>query len=132
MPILKLLIMENKEEIDNFEKIFSQIEGLHQEISTLSKKSPSDALNAFKLKMINKILISANVILGDKYKPFDDFESFELDDLPTNSDVTLILSQYYECMENMRSDNINKYGYWLIKGQKTDFQTAPPRKIYKK
>lgn len=124
--------MKNKEEIDVFEKIYSQIEGLHQEIGILSKKTPSDALNPFKLKMINKVLVGANEILGNKYKPFDDFDSFEEDDIPTNSDVTLILSQYYECMEKMRSDNINQYGYWLINGQKSDYQTARPKKLTKK
>lgn len=124
--------MENKEEIDVFEKLYGQIDGLHQEIGTLSKKSPSDAVNPFKLKMINKVLVRANVTLGDKYKPFDDFDSFEEDDVPTNSDVTLILSQYYECMEKMRSDNINQYGFWLINGAKSDHKTAPPKKITKK
>jgi len=124
--------MENKEKIDVFEKLYGQIDGLHQEIGTLSKKSPSDAVNPFKLKMINKVLIRANATLGDKYKPFEDFDSFEEDDVPTNSDITLILSQYYECMEKMRSDNINQYGYWLINGSKSDNKTAPPKKITKK
>jgi hypothetical protein len=94
--------MKNKEEIDVFEKLYGQIDGLHQEIGTLSKKSPLDAVNAFKLKMINKVLIRANDTLGDKYKPLDDFDSFEEDYVPTNSDVTLVLSQYYECMESSR------------------------------
>jgi hypothetical protein len=124
--------MNNKDEIDVFEKLYSQIEGLHQEIGTLSKKSPSDAINPFKLKMINKVLIRANGILRTKYKPFEDFDSFEEDDIPTNSDATLILSQYYECMEKMRSDNINQNGFWLINGNKSDHRTAPPKKITKK
>lgn len=124
--------MKNKDEIDVFEKLYSQIEGLHQEIGTLSKKSPSDAINPFKLKMINKVLIRANSMLQNKYKPFEDFDSFEDDDIPTNSDATLILSQYYECMEKMRSDNINEYGYWIISGSKSEHKTARPKKITKK
>ena len=124
--------MKNKDEIDVFEKLYSQIEGLHQEIGTLSKKSPSDAINPFKLKMINKVLIRANSMLQNKYKPFEDFDSFEDDDVPTNSDVTLILSQYYECMEKMRSDNINEYGYWLVSGLKSEHKTARPKKLTKK
>lgn len=124
--------MKNKDEIDVFEKLYSQIEGLHQEIGALSKKSPSDAINPFKLKIINKVLIRANSMLQNKYKPFEDFDSFEDYDVPTNSDVTLILSQYYECMEKMRSDNINEYGYWLINGSKSDHKTARPKKLTKK
>jgi hypothetical protein len=124
--------MESKEQVDTFEKMYGQIDGLHQEIGALSKKSPSDAVNPFKLKMINKILLGANDILGSKYKPFDDFDQFEEDDVPTNSDVTMILSQYYECMEKMRSDNINQFGYWIINGTKTDFKTAPPKRITKR
>lgn len=42
--------------IDEFKKILNQLEGLHEEISTLSKKSYTDALNNFKLKLVNQVL----------------------------------------------------------------------------
>lgn len=65
-----------KEQIDTFEKIQSQLEALHNEVSTLSKKAQNDALNKFKLQLVNQIINSANEILGNKYKPFSSFENF--------------------------------------------------------
>lgn len=53
------------------------------------KKNPNDAVNKFKLKFVNKLLSQSNDYLADKYKPFDDFDSFDEDDIPQNSDVVL-------------------------------------------
>ncbi len=44
-----------------------------QQIGTLAKKSPNDGLNKFKLKFVNTSLGQANVLLGNEYKPFDEF-----------------------------------------------------------
>ena len=63
-----------REEVNTFEKLQAQLEGLHTEISSLSKKSQNDALNKFKLKFVNQILSEANLLLGEKYKPFNDFD----------------------------------------------------------
>ena len=87
----------NEEEL--FDKTYGQLESLHSEISLLSKKSPVDAVNKFKLKLINNVLESANQILGEKNRPFNDFTVFNEDDLPNNSDVVMILSQYISCIK---------------------------------
>ncbi len=133
-----------KEQIDKFEKVQNQLEGLIAEVTNLAKKSPNDAVNKFKLRFINEIISGANDILGKEYKPLETFEKFEEDDLPSNSDVTFILSQYLGCFEKLRSDNIyddhiydgNKYVYeWYWKIDKTEteskfkIKTAPPKKI---
>jgi hypothetical protein len=129
-------------QVNDFEKIQAQLESLHFEISTLSKKSSNDALNKFKLKFVNHALDDANKILGTQYKPFNDFEKFDIDDLPTNSDVALILGQYLNCMEKLRSDNIcrereydgNKYyfeWYWLVDKNRSKIKTKSPEKITK-
>lgn len=121
-----------KREAELFDKTYAQMEALHTEIASLSKKSPTDGVNKFKLKLINKVLEKANAGLKGKYKPFEDFEVFEEDDLPTNSDVTMILSQYLGCMEELRSANIQLYGgcwYWNIRGDRSDIRTSPPKKL---
>lgn len=128
------------EEINKFEKIQSQLEGLLTEMTTLVKKSPNDALNRFKIKMINEIISDANDILGDTYKPLSYFEKFDDDDLPTNSDVSFVLSQYLSCFEKLRADNIyrkqksdgNKYffeWYWYVEDKESLIKTASPQKI---
>jgi hypothetical protein len=130
----------NKQDINNFEKTQSQLEGLLVEVTNLAKKSPNDGLNKFKLKFINEIILNSNKILGKDYKPLDSFEKFDEDDLPTNSDVTFILSQYLSCFEKLRSDNIfrkqeydgNRYFYewfWVVDKSKSTIKTSPPKKI---
>ena len=89
---------------DKFNKIRGQLKALHEEMSTLSKKKPGDAVNLFKLKYINQILTEANAILDDNYIPLAGFGTFDEESLPTNSDVVLILSQYIECFHRQWSD----------------------------
>lgn len=125
-------------QIENFEKVLAQLEGQHSEIAMLSKNKPGDAVNAFKLKFINRTLEEANKILGERYKPFHDFYIFdEEESLPQNSDVTLMISQYLGCMENLRVDNIEFEADWLGSGKRiltwywkeTRKMTYPPLKI---
>ncbi len=87
--------------IELFRKIHAQLKGLHDEISLLSKKSPIDPVNKFKLKLINSVLTTVNEILGPKNKPFENFLVFDEDDLPNNGDVNMILSQYLSCMKEL-------------------------------
>ena len=88
-----------KEQIEIFEKTFVQLCGLYDDITVLVKKNPNDAMNTFKLRNINKVICSANEIVGDT-KPFDDFDGFDIDgDMPSNSDVTMVLGQYINCLE---------------------------------
>jgi len=126
--------MKNKD-IEVFEKAYSQLEGLHQEIGLLSKKSPNDGVNKFKLRFVNLVLSQANSILTEQYEPFSDFKSFDEIEIPTNSDVALIISQYLNCMEKLRADNIASDGYnwhWLINGRESSIETAPPKRIQEK
>jgi hypothetical protein len=125
-----------REEIEKLEKIAGQMDGLHREIAALARKSPNDGVNKFKLKFINAILIEANDVLGDQYKPLSEFTAFDSDDLPSNSDVTFILEQYIEEMERKRADNIKRApsGGWMydIPRSQELIRTAPPKKINEK
>lgn len=100
-------------DVDTFEKLNGQLLSIYDEITLLSKKSPNDAVNKFKLEFINSILKQSNAFLGDKYKPFEDFTEFDIDEIPLNSDVVFILSQYLQCYEKLRADNvIMRFGKW--------------------
>jgi hypothetical protein len=123
-----------RKDVERFEKVTGQIEAVYDEITSLSKKSPNDAVNKFKLRLVNKVLEDANSLLDGKHKPFDDFTVFNEDALPSNSDVAFILAQYLNCMESLRAENIKEadYGgewYWVIDGKKSSDRTAPPRKL---
>jgi hypothetical protein len=66
--------MKTKDDVDALERLIVQLGGMHTEISQLAKKSPNDALNAFKLKLVNKIITAGNTILPKGYRPFEEFE----------------------------------------------------------
>ena len=124
-----------REEVDRFEKVTTQVQGVHDEIATLVRKSPNDGVNKFKLALINKVLGDANSVLGEKYRPFDSFSSFDEDELPSNSDVTFILAQYLNCLEKFRADNISqgisRQWEWKVAGDHR-ICTAPPKKLREK
>ncbi|WP_316818450.1 hypothetical protein [Pedobacter nyackensis] len=126
-----------QQEVDLFEKLQAQLEGLYIEISALSKKSQNDALNKFKLKFVNQILTEANILLEEEYMPFADFSTFDENDMPTNSDVAMMLTQYLNCFEKLRVDNIVKamkfpqYWYWVIDKEISDSRTHAPKNLAK-
>ncbi|HUW14432.1 MAG TPA: hypothetical protein VM537_32210 [Anaerolineae bacterium] len=114
-------------EVDSFYKLFGQLTGLYDELAILSKKNPNDAINKFKLKFINSVLSGANQLLGKDYSPFDDFKVFDEDDMPRNSDVVLILSQYLQCFDKLHADNVALYAgdwYWILEEEPGDAASA--------
>jgi hypothetical protein len=127
--------MKTNEEVERLERLIVQLSGLHAEISQLAKKSPNDALNAFKLKLVNKVIAAGNKVLPRGYRPFEDFEQFDTDDMPTNSDVAIILTQYMEQSERYRSDNVMYEDYkWVYKvnGYASEIGAAQPTKVGEK
>lgn len=129
--------MKTIDEVEKLEKVIGQLQGAHAEISILAKKTPADSLNSFKLKLINKVAESANEVLGKKYKPFEEFDQFEADDLPSNSDVAMVLAQYIEEAERDRSDNVvynSAIGRWVyvVEGKPSSISSGSPSKIGRK
>lgn len=70
------------------------------------------------------------------YKPLEGFETFEEDDLPSNSDVTFIFEQYLNCLEKLRGDNVVRTSintwYWLVDEKESSIKTSPPKKLTNK
>ncbi len=120
-------------DVDFFEKVKAQLQQLHNEVSALSKSKPDNPTNKFKLTFINEKLGEANTILTGEFKPFKDFTLFNVDDLPTNSDVVMILSQYLDCLEAWRCANIHRDDVrWLWKlDDKQEIRTQPPSRFRK-
>ena len=76
-------------------KVLEQVRTLKYEFRTLSSKKPNEPLNNFKVKYVNQTLADANAVLGDD-KPYENFELFSDEELPTNSDVLMMLSLYLD------------------------------------
>ena len=126
--------MITREKVDQLEKLMGQLEAMHLEISALAKKSHSDAINDFKLRIVNAALQQCNALLGKEYYPVSDFTQLETDSVPSNSDVTFVLSQYLQAVEKFRGDNISKdaigpeWHYDLKKGE-AYMRSVPPAKF---
>jgi hypothetical protein len=132
----------NREQVDIFEKLTAQLQSTHREMSALAKRSPHDAVNAFKLKLINATIDQCNELFGEAYRPFADFVTFVSDEMPSNSDVSFIVAQYLECAEKFRADHIIavKYNRWVWDtedlgedddGGENAIHTLPPKKLTK-
>lgn len=124
-----------RKDVDELEKLIGQLNSIHTEISALSKKSPNDAVNPFKIKFVNITIYNCNKLLGKRYRPLDEFDVFDVDDVPSNSDVTFIVAQYAEALEKFRSDNIQSNGfgswYYVLEDSEERIQTAKPVKLQK-
>jgi len=121
-----------EEEIEDFRKMAAQLEALHQEATTASKKQPDKAVSKFKVELANSVLGIAKQVLGAS-APALDFQKFDVDDLPTNSDLSFIVSQFVECAEKLKAQNIKRrfdgIWFWHVNGDLTDIVAAPPKGV---
>lgn len=116
----------NKKQIISFQKTEDQLESLYREMGVLSKKKPDSAINKFKLRFINRVILKATSLLGDSFRPFEGFDQFDEDELPSYSDVVMMLAQYLRSMDACRVANTYYDGYTpyrVIDGKKSDWQT---------
>lgn len=65
----------NRKDVDEFEKLSVQLQSIYDELSILSKKSPNDAVNKFKLNFINKLLNNSNELLSQNIDLLMTFQS---------------------------------------------------------
>jgi hypothetical protein len=124
-------MLEDKD-IDLLESNIGKLDALHEEMSILAKKLPNDGINEFKLGFINSILASCNQQLTETRLPFGSFTEFNIELLPTMSDVTFIAAQYINAMEGLRCEHIIQWhSRWFYDNgtDKPKRQTYPPRKF---
>lgn len=104
--------MPTQREIDIYEELKPKITSVRDTIKVLSSKKPDETLNLFKVRRINILLEQANSFLEDA-KPYNDFDTFIEDELPSNSDVLLILELYLEAFHRYWKNN-TIHGIWNI------------------
>jgi hypothetical protein len=121
--------------VDTFEKLVGQLESVYDELSILSKKNPNDAVSKFKLGFVNSLLDASNELLSERYRPFNNFLRFNVEEVPQNSDVVFVVSQYLQCFEKLRADNVQLiYGtwYWVLEDvsdEASRVQTTKPKRL---
>lgn len=93
-----------KKDIEKFDELHSKLLSLKGDFLILSGKKPNDNVNVFKLSIINKVLNNINGLIGE-YKPDPDFDAFDIDSLPSNSDVLMMMNLYLSAMHRFREAN---------------------------
>ena len=103
-------------EVDQYELLEPLLNGIYHEFQELSKKKSDAILNAYKVKMVNRVLEPARDLMKNE-SVLHFLDIFEDDDLPTNSDVILVLSHYKKAMESF-------YDKYYMHGQLGNFAWA--------
>lgn len=93
----------NQKEIDLFEMIYPMIDSMTKEVKALSAKKPSDVLNVFKIRMINRLITTARELLKNQ-NSLSYLDVLDEETLPQNSDVVLILTQYIEALNHFKEE----------------------------
>lgn len=85
--------LPSQADVDQFEMLRPMLDKLRNEMRELSKKKQDGVLNQLKVEMINRVLEQVKELLS-KEASVQFLDLLDTDNLPTNSDVVLILSQY--------------------------------------
>lgn len=103
-----------EEQIKLYGTISPLLHSAFNEVKEFSKKKQDEPLNLKKVKMINRLLEKAKEVL--KNEPTVDFlDMLDEDDLPSNSDAVLTMSQFITAMNKFYNDHYHING-WDIDG----------------
>ncbi|MDA9401499.1 hypothetical protein XH79_22595 [Bradyrhizobium sp. CCBAU 45389] len=109
----------------------AQLDALHQEATAASKKHPDKPVSKFKVDLANSVLAAASQVLGPS-APTLNFRQFDTDDLPSNSDLSFVVSQFVECSEKVKAQNIRRINgvwYWVISGAMSGIAAVAPKGV---
>lgn len=105
-------------EVDQYYLLNPLINGIYYEFKELSKKKSETVLNVYKVKVVNRILEPIRKMLANE-EVITFLDVLDQDDLPTNSDVILILNQYLRALSMFYSryyEDSSKGKYeWAVK-----------------
>ena len=117
----KINWLPTEKNIEDYSLLKDMLRAQKQEFDLLSKKKSDGTLNKMKIKMVNRVLEPLNELL--KNEPSHKFlDVLNEDEMPTNSDVVLIISQYEEALQNFK----NKF--FLIDQNYTDKYGTPQKR----
>jgi hypothetical protein len=122
--------LPSEKDIENYDLLCGMLGAQRVEFDLLSKKKPNEELNKTKIKMLNRILEPLNKLLSheDSHQFLDVLVE---DNMPTYSDVVLIISQYetatqefkdkYYKKDEHQSNTIRTIKRWMTKEYPPDF-----------
>ncbi len=104
----------SEDQVKLYNTIFPLLHSAFNEVKEFSRKKQDEPLNLKKVKMINRLLEKAKEVLINE--PTVDFlDILDEDDLPSNSDAVLTMSQFISAMNKFHNDHYHLNG-WDIDG----------------
>lgn len=92
------------EQVKLYLTISPLLKSAFDEIKELSKKKQDEPLNLNKVKWINRLLGKAKEVLKEE-PTIEYLDLLNEDDLPSNSDAVLMMSQFISAMDKFKSDH---------------------------
>ena len=106
--------LPTEKNIEEYGLLKQMLAAQRQEFNLLSRKKTNEQLNVTKIKMINRVLIPLKELF--KHEESNTFLDILIeDDIPNNSDVVLIISQYEAAIINFKNSYYLKDRYKLDK-----------------
>lgn len=88
--------------IDDYELMKDMLHSQKKEFDLLSKKKADGQLNPMKIKMVNRVLEPLRELCKQE-QSYKFLDTLNEDEIPTYSDVVLIVSQYETALNEFRS-----------------------------
>ena len=102
-----------EEQVGLYETISPLLHSAFDEIKELSKKKQDEPLNVKKVKIINRLLENAKEVLKNESTVIF-LDLLDENELPSNSDAVLTMSQYISALNKFRKDHYRS-GDWDLK-----------------
>ncbi len=125
--------LPSEKDIESYDLLCGMLRAQRVEFDLLSKKKPNEELNKTKIKMLNRILKPLNKLLSNE----DSYQFLDVlveDEMPTYSDVVLIISQYetasqefrarYYKKDEYKSNSIRTTKRWMTKEYPPEFYAS--------
>lgn len=97
------------EKVKLYEVTRPLLDAMYSEFKEFSKKKPDGAVSKAKMKVVNRLLVKCQEVLESEAS-IAYLDILDEDDVPQNSDVVLMLSQYVAAMRQFRSTYYSSIG----------------------
>ena len=102
----------SQDQVDKFNYLSPMLDSALKEMREFSKRKQDGIVSAAKIKILNRILSDVRTIVSEE-DTVNYLDLLDEQDLPQNSDAVFMLTQYLQCFEKLRSDNVvNDYRGW--------------------
>ena len=91
-----------EQDVATYERFFPMLQAAHREMTELSKKKQDGIVNSLKIRNINRLLGDLKKII-EKDPSKDYVELLDEEELPQNSDVVLLLSQWQAALQQYKN-----------------------------